>query len=232
MGTDQTLRFGSVRYSTPPGLVGAQVWVRADGEELVVVADLNALPVAPSWAGAQGAVALVEVARHALSTPGGPRIDLGHYPDHPQNPDGGPRTPTPRALTPAEKAFLASGSGAHPWLVEAAAFGAQRVRAKMGDAVELAALLGAETVDAAVGVPAAAGRFAEADLLSIVEHRATGASWADLVHTDQTHSVQAGTAGWAGFTTTGPATSGPVVQTEIDLTRRLTSRSQDPQEPK
>lgn len=218
VGTDQTVRFGSVRYSTPPGLVGAEVWVRADGDELVVVADLNALPVPPAWAAGQGAVGLVEVARHALSTPGRPRIDLGHYPGHPQNPDGGPRTPTPRAVTPGEKAFLALGSGAHAWLVEAAAVGAARVRAKMADAVELAALLGAETVDAALGVAATAGRFAEADLLSIVEHRATGASGADLVHADETHSVQPGTATWAGFTTTPAAKMPPLVRDERDLT--------------
>jgi hypothetical protein len=36
VNTDQTVRVGSVRYSTPPGLVGAQVWVRPDGDELVV----------------------------------------------------------------------------------------------------------------------------------------------------------------------------------------------------
>ncbi len=35
---DQTIRFGSVRYSTPPGLVGKEVWVRAAGEELVITA--------------------------------------------------------------------------------------------------------------------------------------------------------------------------------------------------
>jgi len=29
VNTDQTVRFGSVRYCTPPGLVGAEVWVRA-----------------------------------------------------------------------------------------------------------------------------------------------------------------------------------------------------------
>jgi hypothetical protein len=42
VGTDQTIRFGSVRYSTPPGLVDAEVRARADGDELVVVADLSA----------------------------------------------------------------------------------------------------------------------------------------------------------------------------------------------
>jgi hypothetical protein len=202
VNTDQTVRFGSVRYSTPPGLVGTEVWVRPDGEELVVVADLSAVPLRPAWADAQGAAGLVEVARHRLSTPGRPRIDLGHYPDHPQRPDGHPRTPTPRATTPAEKAFLALGPGAHAWLVEAAATGAQRVRAKMADAVELAALLGPDTVDAALGVAATAGRFAETDLLAIVEHRAAGANTADLVHADETHSAQPGTATWAGFTTT------------------------------
>jgi transposase len=202
VNTDQTIRFGSVRYSTPPGLVGAEVWARADGDELVVVADLNALPVRPGWALQQGAVGLVEVARHRLSTPGRPRIDLAHYPDHPQRPDGHPRAPRAKATTPAEKAFLALGPGAHAWLVEAAASGAQRVRAKMADAVELAALVGPAEVDAALGVAAAAGRFAETDLLSIVEHRAAGAPTADLVHADETHSAQPGTATWAGFTTT------------------------------
>ncbi len=88
VNTDQTVRFGSVRYSTPPGLVGAEVWVRAAGDELVIVADLNALAVRPSWAPAPPA-GLVEVARHALSTPGRPRIELGHYPGHPQDPGRG-----------------------------------------------------------------------------------------------------------------------------------------------
>jgi hypothetical protein len=45
VNTDQTIRFGSVRYSTPPGLVGAEVWVRVCGDELVIVADVNALPL-------------------------------------------------------------------------------------------------------------------------------------------------------------------------------------------
>ncbi|HET9253847.1 MAG TPA: IS21 family transposase, partial [Pseudonocardiaceae bacterium] len=82
VNTDQTVRFGSVRYSTPPGLVGTEVWVRAAGDELVIVADLGALPLRPEWAPAPPA-GLVEVARHALSTPGQPRIELSHYPGHP-----------------------------------------------------------------------------------------------------------------------------------------------------
>jgi transposase len=185
VNTDQTIRFGSVRYSTPPGLVGAEVWVRADGEELVIVADTD--------------TGLAEVARHRLSTPGNPRIDLSHYPDHPQAPDGSPRAPQPKPRSIEEKAFLALGPGAHSWLVEAAAVGAQRVRSKMTAALELAALVGAEPVDAALGVAAAAGRFLEGDLLAIVHHRANGAPAAALVVADEGHSAQPGTSGWATF---------------------------------
>ncbi len=35
---DQTVRFGSVRYSTPPGRAGTRVWCQAAGEELVITA--------------------------------------------------------------------------------------------------------------------------------------------------------------------------------------------------
>lgn len=195
VNTDQTIRFGSVRYSVPPGLVGTEVWARVDGDELVVVADTD--------------TGLAEVARHRLSTPGNPRIDLAHYPDHPQSPDGGPRPPQPKPRTHAEAAFLALGPGAHSWLVEAAAAGAQRVRSKMTAAVELAALVGIEPVDAALGIAAAAGRFADGDLLAIVEHRASGAPTAALVVADETHSAQPGTSAWAAFGT-GTDTTGEV----------------------
>lgn len=187
---DQTIRVGSVRYSTPPGFVGAEVWTRAAGQDLVVTARTDA--------------GLVEIARHRLSTPGNPRIDLAHYPDHPQDPTGAPRPPKARARSAAEAAFLALGPGAHAWLVEAAAVGAQRVRTKMADAVELAALMGTENVNDALAAAAAAGRFADGDLLSILTHHR-----ADMVATgvvaDDTHALQPGTAGWAGFTTTGRA---------------------------
>jgi transposase len=185
VNTDQTIRFGSVRYSTPPGLVGAEVWVRVEGEELVITAKL--------------AGGLTEVARHRLSTPGSPRIDLAHYPDHPQDPDGSPRAPRPQPRNQAEEAFLALGPGAHAWLVEAAAAGAQRVRSKMHAAVELAALVGVEPVDAGLGVAAAAGRFADGDLLSIVTHQAAGTSAAALVIPDEEHSAQPGTSAWAAL---------------------------------
>ena len=60
------------------------------------------------------------------------------------------------------------------WLTEAAAAGASRVRAKMAEAVELAALAGTAAVDAALGTAALAGRFGDGDLLSIAGHQAAG----------------------------------------------------------
>jgi hypothetical protein len=109
---DQTIRFGSVRYSTPPGHWGTRVWCRVAGEELVVTA--------------RTAVGAAEIARHKLSVPGSPVIVDEHYPDHP----GGnrPRQPEPKPRTEAEAAFLAIGEGAHRWLTEAAAAGASRIR--------------------------------------------------------------------------------------------------------
>lgn len=217
VGTDQTIRFGSVRYSTPPGLVDAEVWVRVAGNELVIVADLDTLPVAPSWA--SGRRGLVEVARHRTSTPGNPSINLAHYPDHPQEPDGAPRLPRPKARTKAESEFLDLGDGARVWLIEASAAGTVRIRAKMADAVQLAALVGADRVDHALGVAAAAGRFAESDLASIVDHIAAGAPGAELVTADETHSTQPGTATWAGFTTTSPTTAPSSVTNSEETTR-------------
>src|SRR5699024_1264140 len=166
----------------------------------VIIADLDVLPRLPEWAGDRRGLA--EVARHRLSTPGTPRIDLAHYPDHPQDPAGAPRVPRPRARTDAERDFLALGEGATAWLIEASAAGTVRIRAKMTAALELAALVGTEAVDAGLGIAATAGRFAEGDLAAIVDHHSSGAAAADLVIADETYSVQPGTTSWAGFTTT------------------------------
>jgi transposase len=180
---DQTVRFGSVRYSTPPGHVGTRVWCRAVGTELAIVA------MTPTGT--------AEIARHQLSTPGNPRIIDAHYPHHP----GGnhPRPPRPRARTKAEVDFLAIGDGAHAWLVEAAATGTSRVRAKMSRAVEFATILDPARVDQALGLAATAGRFDEHDLGSILDHLATRGEPGDLVRADETHSAQPGTASWKGF---------------------------------
>ncbi|MGI8308203.1 IS21 family transposase [Saccharopolyspora hattusasensis] len=181
--TDQTIRFGSVRYSTPDGYQGSKVWVRVTGDELVIT---GRSPAGPA-----------EIARHELSTPGNPRIADAHYPHHP----GGnlPRTPKVRARTPEEVAFLAVGEGARRWLVEAAATGVTRIRAKMARAVELAALLGTDRVDEALGLAAIAGRFAEDDLASICDHITARGPAETVIRADENHSVQPGTRGWEVF---------------------------------
>jgi transposase len=185
---DQTIRFGSVRYSTPPGHIGDRVWCRVQGEELVIVARTT---------GKGRGRGLAEIARHALSTPGSPRIADEHYPNHPGG--NGPRQPRPRARTTEEEAFLELGPGAHRWLIEAAAAGAQRVRAKMAHAVELAAHLGSARVDHALGLAAMAGRFADDDLAGICDHLAREGQASDVVVADENHSAQPGTGGWAAL---------------------------------
>jgi hypothetical protein len=180
---DQTVRFGSVRYSTPPGHVDTRVWCRVVGDELAIVA--------------MSATGTTEIARHALSTPGNPSIVDEHYPNHP----GGnhPRPPRPKPRTKAEADFLAIGDGARQWLVEAAATGATRVRAKMARAVEMATILGTARVDQALGLAATAGRFDEHDLGSILDHLGRRGQVGDLVHVDETHSAQPGTSSWGRF---------------------------------
>jgi transposase len=190
---DQTVRFGSVRYSTPPGHVGDRAWCRVHGNELVIVARGNT----------DGG--LIEIARHQLSTPGNPRICDEHYPGHPGG--NGPRQPRPRPRTAAEEAFLSLGEGAARWLTEAAAAGAQRVRSKMARAVELAAVTGPAAVDQALGLAAIAGRFGDHDLAAILDHLAVAGAAGDLVTADEAHSAQPGTGGWAAFGGTAAVTS-------------------------
>ena len=149
---DSTLRFGSARYSVPHRLVGERVWVRVDGDELVV-----------THAARDGAR---EVARHALTTPGSPRIDPAHYPERTSD----PLHPRPRPASPEEAAFLGLGPGAERWLVLAAASGAERIRTKIRRATELAMLVGGVEVERALGLAAEAGRFADGDLEAIVDH--------------------------------------------------------------
>jgi len=186
---DQTVRFGSVRYSTPPGHAGSRVWCRVAGEELVITART-----------ARGAA---EIARHRLSVPGSPQVLDEHYPRHPGG--NGPRQPRPRPRTEAEAAFLAIGDGAERWLAEAAASGAARIRSKMARAVELAAVVGSDKADAALGLAAIAGRFADGDLASIIDHLAAEREAGEVVIADEAHSAQPGTSGWARLGTDGAA---------------------------
>ena len=183
---DQTIRWGSVRYSTPDGHQGEQVWRRVEGDELVIVGATE--------------VGVGEIARHQLSTPGRPRIVDAHYPFHDSG--NGPKPPKVKPRTTEEVAFLGLGEGAHRWLVEAAAVGAQRVRTKMRETVELAALFGAAAVDDALGVAAMAGRFADGDLVSILEHRRVADTVMEAfaaAAADETHSTQPGTTAWERF---------------------------------
>jgi transposase len=180
---DQTIRLGSVRYSVPRPFVGTEVWVRVAGDEVVIVARTEA--------------GLTEIARHARSTPGRPRIDDAHYGDHPEG--RGSRGARPRPVAPGEIAFLALGPGAQAWLVEAAAAGASRIRSKMARAVELAALVGRERVEVALAEAAAAGRFAEGDLPSILDYLAGRAPGEASTAPDEAFSAQPGTGAWTGF---------------------------------
>ena len=180
---DQTIRFASVRYSTPPGHAGGRVWCRVHGSELVIVA--------------RASTGLAEIARHRLSTPGNPRIADEHYPHHPAG--NGPRQPRPRPRTAGEVAFLGLGEGAARWLIEAGAAGAQRVRSKMARAVELAAVVGAAKVDQALGLAAITGRFADDDLPAIVDHLAAAGQAGQAVTADEAHSAQPGTSSWAAL---------------------------------
>jgi transposase len=180
VGDDQTIRWGSVRYSTPDGHQGKEVWCRVVGDELVIVG--------------RSPLGLREIWRHQLSTPGNPRILDEHYPGHPAG--NGPHPPRPKPRTAGEVAFLALGPGAQRWLVEAAAVGAQRIRTKMASAVELAAVVGTAQIDAALMLAATAGRFDDAALVSISDHLAAGRPALELVRADEGHSAQPGTSAW------------------------------------
>ncbi len=183
VGDDQTIRFGSVRYSTPDGHQGTEVWCRVVGDELAIVG--------------RGAKGLIEIVRHRLSTPGNPQILDEHYPRHPGG--NGPRPPRIAPRSEAEIAFCAIGEGATRWLVEAAAVGTARIRSKMAEAVELATLVGGGRVEEALGMAAIAGRFGEGDLVSILDHIEAGRAAVDLMAADESHSAQPGTGSWEGF---------------------------------
>lgn len=184
---DSTISVAGVRYSVPHRYVDERVWARWAGDELIVTVMSDTGPV--------------EIARHLRGQRGRPQLLDEHYPaDHPsQRPAPGERTP--RASNPAEAAFLAIGEGAQAWLVEAAAAGTARMRAKMAEAVAFAKLHGTTVVDQALGLAALAGRFGEHDLAAILDHQQTGAA-TDPARSE-THSLQPGTSAWAGFGGTG-----------------------------
>jgi len=172
---------GGALYSVPHQLIDQRVWARTDGSELIVV----------HVDGHQGPR---EVARHQLTTPGRPAIDDRHYPPRP----AGALERKPRARSAEEQAFLSLGAGAEQWLIKAAAQGAQRVRRKMAEAVDLAKLHGTREVERALGACADAGRFADGDLAAILTHqRQTGELI--LFPAPEERSLQRSTRSWEGF---------------------------------
>jgi hypothetical protein len=184
----RTDRRGSARYSVPHQLVGERVWVRVDGEELVVAH--------VGRAGAAGGRAVHgRLRRHPgrrLTTPGNPRIDPAHYPERMTD----PLHPRPKPASREEAAFLELGPGAERWLILAAASGAERIRTKIRRAAELAALVGSDQVDRALGLAAEAGRFGDGNLESIVDHlRLMGDRTSERIEgSDDT--LQPGTSAW------------------------------------
>jgi hypothetical protein len=99
------------------------------------------------------------------------------------------------------------GPGAASWLVEAATAGTRRLKAKMAEAVALSKLYSPQAVDRALGTAAVTGRFAEKDLLSILDYQA-GHDTTEPTRASETHSLQPGTSAWAGFGTAPTPISG------------------------
>ena len=172
---------GGAQYSVPHELIDERVWARIDDQQLVVV-HVNGL---------QGPK---EVARHQLTTPGRPAISDEHYPPRP----AGALERRPRARSAEEREFLALGEGAERWLIAAAAAGAQRLRRKMAEAVDLAKLHGTAEVERALRTCADAGRFADGDLASILAHQQQAGELI-LFPAPEGRSLQRSTRSWEGF---------------------------------
>ena len=196
--TTAMVSFDNASYSVPHRLAGQLVWVRRHGEQVVVAHVGDTGPV--------------EVARHALTTPGSPRCDDAHFPPAP----AGPAVRTPKGRTAAETEFLALGPGAALWLTEAAAAGTGRVRAKMAEAVALARLGEPARVDWALGHAGTAGRFADGDLAAILAHQASANPGASR-QAGETASLAQGTAGWASFGSAPPPPTAAGTLTPADV---------------
>lgn len=178
---DCTISVEGVRYSVPHHLADTRVWARFHGDELIVTA-----------VAADGTAA--EAARHRRGSAGTPVIDEAHYPPREDKQAGR----TPRATSAEEAAFLMLGPGAVSWLAEAAAAGTRRVRAKMAEAVDLSKLYSPAQVDRALSTAAVTGRFADKDLLSILDYQA-GLGSAEPARASEDHSMQPGTSAWSAF---------------------------------
>ena len=173
---------GGALYSVPHELINERVWARTDGSQLIVV----------HVDGHQGPK---EVARHRLTTPGRPSVRDEHYPPRP----AGALERKPRARSAEEHAFLSLGDGAEAWLINAGAAGAQRVRRKMAEAVDLAKLHGTVEVEHALRTCADAGRFGDGDLASILAHQQATGEPIPFPARSEDRSLQRSTRSWKGF---------------------------------
>ena len=179
VGWSATVSFRGARYSVPDRLCDTQVWVRSAAGEVIITCG--------EGSGAK------EVARHRLVGPGQASICDEHYTHRPSR---DPLARRPRPTSAGERDFLGLGEGAKLYLTEAAAIGARRIETRMAEAVTLAALHGAPSVDRALGIAAMAGRFAEGDLGSIIVH---GAMTTRPAGPPPEHSLAAGTAMWSAL---------------------------------
>ena len=177
-----TVSVGDAIYSVPHELIGERVWVRSEGEQLVVVH-------------VDEAHGPREIARHQLTTPGRPSIQDEHYPPRP----AGALERKPRARSAEEREFLAIGDGAERWLKRAAAEGTSRIRRKIAEAIDLAKLHGQAPVNEALERCASYGRFADGDLASVLAHQQTATVIALPTRTPEDHSLQTSTRRWEGF---------------------------------
>jgi transposase len=171
-----TVSWHGARYSVPQRLAGEKVWVRESAGEIIITHREGS--------------ACLEVARHQALPAGGASIKDEHYEARPSSPGSRP----PRATSASEAAFLALGTGAAGWLMEAAGAGVTKMRHKMQEAVDLAKVYGADKVDAALGEAAILGRFAAADLLSILQSPPPPHMGSTAPAT-----LQSGTGAWEGF---------------------------------
>ncbi|MFC5787804.1 IS21 family transposase, partial [Streptomyces aureus] len=166
----------------------SRVWARFHGDELIVTAvDENG--------------SAREVARHHRGESGSPVLDDDHYPPR-ENKEA---DRTPRATSAEEAAFLQLGPGAASWLIEAGAAGVRRIKAKMAEAVALSKLYSLAEVDRALGTAAVTARFADKDLMSILDYQAVH-GLAEPVRRSEAHSLQPGTSAWSAL---GAAPSTP-----------------------
>ena len=91
-----------------------------------------------------------------------------------------------------------SATAPSAWLIKAAAEGAQRVRRKMAEAVDLAKLHGTAEVERALRTCADAGRFADGDLAAILAHQQQTGELILFPRLEE-RSLQRSTRSWEGF---------------------------------